>query len=128
VCGGGTYVRSLARDLARSIGSAAHLRTLRRVAAGAFDVSAAQSVQSLRHGIPNLRPPLEALPHMVHVALTNDEVHRIRRGLDIAITDAPASLANGSHVALVAAGHGGLIALGERIGDRWQPRVVMRDA
>jgi hypothetical protein len=65
---------------------------------------------------------------MVHVALTNDEVHRIRRGLDIAITDAPASLANGSHVALVAAGHGGLIALGERIGDRWQPRVVMRDA
>jgi tRNA pseudouridine55 synthase len=128
VCGGGTYVRSLARDLARSVGSAAHLRTLRRVAAGAFDVSAAQSVQSLRDEAPHLRPPLDALPHMAHVELTNDEVHRIRRGLDIAITDAPVSVITGSHVALVAAGHGGLIALGERIGDRWQPRVVMRDA
>jgi tRNA pseudouridine55 synthase len=126
VCGGGTYVRSLARDLARSVQSAAHLRALRRVAAGAFDVAAAQSVLALREQAPNLRPPLDALPHMAHVTLTHDEVHRIRRGLDIAIVEAPVS--SGSHVALVSAEHGGLIALGERIGDRWQPRVVMRDA
>jgi len=126
VCGGGTYVRSLARDLARRLDSAAHLRTLRRVAAGAFDVTAAQPVQSLRDEPPHLRPPLDALPHMPHVALTNDEVHRIRRGLDIAITDAPPM--TGTHVALISAEHGGLIALGEQIGERWQPRVVMRDA
>ena len=126
VCGGGTYVRSLARDLARQVHSAAHLRALRRVSAGAFDLSAAQPVQALRDDAPNLRPPLDALPHMAHVGLTNDEVHRIRRGLDIAITGEPA--VTGAYVALVAAEHGGLIALGERIGDRWQPRVVMRDA
>jgi tRNA pseudouridine55 synthase len=126
VCGGGTYVRSLARDLARSVGSAAHLSALRRVAAGAFHVSDAQAVTALRDEPPRLRPPLDALPHLPHVALTNDEVHRIRRGLDIAITDAPATIT--SHVALVSLEHGGLIALGERLGDRWQPRVVMRDA
>ncbi len=126
VCGGGTYVRSLARDLARRVESAAHLRALRRVAAGAFDVSAAQPVNALRDERPNLRSPLEALPHMPHVALTNDEVHRIRRGLDIAIVDPPPLL--GTNVALVSAEHGGLIALGERMGERWQPRVVMRDA
>ena len=126
VCGGGTYVRALARDLARHLHSAAHLRGLRRVAAGAFDVADAQPVLALRDTAPTLRPPLDALPHLPLVALSNDEVHRIRRGLDIAITDAPPQVT--SHVALVAAEHGGLIALGERIGDRWQPRVVMRDA
>ena len=126
VCGGGTYVRSLARDLARSVGSAAHLTALRRVAAGAFHVGEAQGVQALRDEPPRLRPPLDALPHLPHVPLTTDEVHRIRRGLDIAITDLPAMTT--SHVALVSAEHGGLIALGEHIGDRWQPRVVMRDA
>ncbi len=126
VCGGGTYVRSLARDLARHVHSAAHVRALRRVAAGVFDVADAQPVLALRDAPPNLRPPLEALPHLPSVALSNDDVHRIRRGLDIAILEEPSRVT--SHVALVAAEHGGLIALGERIADRWQPRVVMRDA
>jgi len=126
ICGGGTYVRSLARDLARAVGSAAHLSALRRVAAGAFQVDAAQSVASLRDAPPQLRPPLDALPHLPQVALTNDEVHRIRRGLDIAITDL--SHGDARHVALVSAEHGGLISLGEQIDGRWQPRVVMRDA
>ncbi len=126
ICGGGTYVRSLARDLARAVQSAAHLSALRRVAAGAFHVDQAQAVLALRDEPPRLRPALDALPHLPHVALTNDEVHRIRRGLDIAITTAPEAIT--AHVALVSEEHGGLIALGERIGERWQPRVVMRDA
>lgn len=126
VCGGGTYVRSLARDLARAVHSAAHLSALRRVAAGAFHADQAQSVTSLRDERPRLRPPLDALPHLPHVPLTNDEVHRVRRGLDIAITKSPDMVT--SHVALVSVEHGGLIALGERLGERWQPRVVMRDA
>lgn len=125
-CGGGTYIRSLARDLGRMVGSAAHVSALRRTTAGAFTVAEAQRVADLAEVTPRLRPPLDALPHLPPVALSNDEVHRIRRGLDIAVTGEP--IAASSHVALVAAEHGGLIALGERIGDRWQPRVVMRDA
>ena len=35
-CGWGTYIRSLARDLCRLAGSAAHLAALRRVRSGAF--------------------------------------------------------------------------------------------
>ena len=126
VCGGGTYVRSLARDLARLAGSAAHLSALRRVAAGAFSVADAQPVLALRDEPARLRPPLDAVAHLPRVGLTHDEVHRIRRGLDIAVTAEPATVT--SHVALVSEDHGGLIALGERIADRWQPRVVMRDA
>jgi tRNA pseudouridine55 synthase len=48
VCGSGTYVRSLARDIGREIGSAAHLGALRRLAVGALDVGSAMGVGRLR--------------------------------------------------------------------------------
>src|SRR5439155_16877720 len=38
-CGGGTYVRALARDLGRLTGSAAHLTALRRIRSGSFHVT-----------------------------------------------------------------------------------------
>lgn len=126
VCGGGTYVRSLARDLGRLVGSAAHLSALRREAAGPFQVTDAQQVLTLRDSAPALQPPLAALPHLATVALTHDEVHRVRRGLDLRIAEgAPTT---GPFVALVNEATGSLVALGERLNDRWQPRVVMHDA
>jgi tRNA pseudouridine55 synthase len=48
VCGSGTYVRSLARDLGRALGSAAHLAALRRLAIGALDISDAIGIEALR--------------------------------------------------------------------------------
>jgi tRNA pseudouridine55 synthase len=48
VCGSGTYVRSMARDLGRGIGSAAHLAGLRRLAIGALDVADATGIDALR--------------------------------------------------------------------------------
>ncbi len=48
VCSSGTYVRSIARDLGRALGSAAHLGSLRRLAIGAFDVSDAIGIEALR--------------------------------------------------------------------------------
>jgi len=48
VCGSGTYVRSIARDLGRALGSAAHLAALRRLAIGALDVADATGVEALR--------------------------------------------------------------------------------
>lgn len=46
-CGAGFYVRSLARDLGVALGSAAHVRTLRRIDAGGFLVAEAISIQAL---------------------------------------------------------------------------------
>ena len=40
-CGAGTYIRSLARDLGRALGTHAHLAALRRAAIGPFDVARA---------------------------------------------------------------------------------------
>lgn len=48
VCSSGTYVRSIARDLGRALGSAAHLAALRRLAIGALDVADAIGIEALR--------------------------------------------------------------------------------
>jgi tRNA pseudouridine55 synthase len=48
VCSSGTYVRSIARDLGRALGSAAHLAALRRLAIGALDIADAIGIESLR--------------------------------------------------------------------------------
>jgi tRNA pseudouridine55 synthase len=55
VCGGGTYIRALARDLGRETGSAAHLASLRRISAGPFDVRDATTLDALAESPPPLR-------------------------------------------------------------------------
>ena len=48
VCSTGTYIRSLARDIGRAVGSAAHLGGLRRLAVGGLTVTDALEVEALR--------------------------------------------------------------------------------
>ncbi len=56
-CGGGTYIRALARDLGRACGSAAHLTSLRRTRSGEFDVLDAATIDDLRSTpLPRVRP------------------------------------------------------------------------
>jgi tRNA pseudouridine55 synthase len=57
-CGGGTYIRALARDLGRLLGSAAHLTQLRRTGSGDFDVRDAATIDVIRSGSP---PPVRQL-------------------------------------------------------------------
>ncbi|MBA3673138.1 MAG: tRNA pseudouridine(55) synthase TruB [Gemmatimonadaceae bacterium] len=54
-CGGGTYIRALARDLGRITGSAAHLVELRRTRVGEFRVENAVSTAELVASAPALR-------------------------------------------------------------------------
>ena len=119
-CGGGTYIRALARDLGRLTGSAAHLAALRRVRSGAFRVEDAIDVDALRAGDAMLRPTLDALPTLPRVALAASDAERVLRGIAVPRTDAAA------RAALVDSRSGALIALAEGIGQTWQPRVVMR--
>ncbi len=48
VCSKGTYIRSLARDLGRELGTCAHCCELRRTASGHFSAEQAVTVQELR--------------------------------------------------------------------------------
>lgn len=54
-CGGGTYIRALARDLGRASGSAAHLASLRRTRVGRFDVADAVRPDALATAPPPLK-------------------------------------------------------------------------
>jgi tRNA pseudouridine55 synthase len=122
-CGGGTYVRSLARDLARATGSAAHLIALRRTAAGPFSVQDACTLDDLRERRVQARPALDALAGFPVQPLDDDALARIVRGIDVPATT------DGAWGALVRADAPRvLVALAERRDDRWQPRVVMREA
>jgi tRNA pseudouridine55 synthase len=119
-CGGGTYIRALARDLGRLTGSAAHLAELRRVRSGPFHVEDAWSLETVRAGGAALRPALDALPTIPHVVLVGDDAERVLRGMTVERNREETS------VALIDERSGALVAFAEADGPRWQPRVVMR--
>ncbi len=82
-CSGGTYVRSLTRDLAAAIGTLAHVRSLRRHRVGPFVVDEAMAPERLRDGAAlgaALRPLSEGLPHLPAVCLGRQEALAVRRG------------------------------------------------
>ena len=80
-CSKGTYVRVLAADLGRALGTVAHLERLRRTAVGDFHVSDAQTPASLAT-MPIL--PLVTIRHALAelraFALTGDALGQLRRG------------------------------------------------
>jgi tRNA pseudouridine55 synthase len=119
-CGGGTYVRSLARDLGRLVGSAAHLTALRRTGSGCFFVADAVSLDALGRGDVRPRPALDAVPDFPVQQLDVRDLRRVTSGNEV-----PASV-DGAWGALIDQG-GALVAIAERRGDRWQPRVVLHD-
>jgi tRNA pseudouridine55 synthase len=55
-CGGGTYIRALARDLGRLTSSAAHLSSLRRTRVGEFDIRDAATLEALGADRVRIRP------------------------------------------------------------------------
>lgn len=64
----GTYVRALARDAGRVLGTGAHLVALRREAIGRLDVADAVPLAALSRESP-VRTPAEVLAHLPRVAL-----------------------------------------------------------
>jgi tRNA pseudouridine55 synthase len=82
-CSSGTYIRSLARDLARAAGSEGHLHQLRRLTVGPFAVADGLSDVLEREGqglAAALLPLSAALPHVPALILEEDEVAAVRQG------------------------------------------------
>ena len=126
VCGGGTYIRSLARDLGRLAGSAAHLGSLRRARSGPFSVSDAVALDSLAPDV-TLRSALEGLAGIPALAVTPAERARIARGqsIDAAGADTPDA---SCRRAVLIGGDREILALAERRESSWAPKVVLIDA
>lgn len=118
-CGGGTYVRALARDLGRLAGSVAHLTSLRRVSSGVFDVGDAATLDTVREGAAALLPPAAAVPELPVRRLTPGEAVRIRHGQRV-----PNDGIAGAHVALVDE-EGALLGIAIPADGELQPQMVM---
>ena len=91
--GEGTYIRSLARDLAAALGTLGHIVELRRLAVGRFTEAQAISLESavaLGHSLAaseHLLPIETALDDIPALALTAAEAARLRHGQRVPVVD-----------------------------------------
>jgi tRNA pseudouridine55 synthase len=124
-CSGGTYVRSLAADLGRALGTLAHLSGLRRTAAGGFTDADAHTLADLEAlaGTPDglarvVLSPAQALGSIAVRALSAAEAAALAKGSTL-----PAS-GRAEPVAAVAP-DGRLVAVIQDNAGRARSRVVL---
>jgi tRNA pseudouridine55 synthase len=130
VCSTGTYVRTLADDLARALGGRAHLTALRRVRIGALNVSDAVSVEdAVAAGEASdierlLIKPTEALADLPEIRVDEAMVQAVRNGRELPEillpdgTDRESSIRIGDR-------RGDLIAVYRRDRNALRPEVVL---
>ena len=117
-CEKGTYVRSLARDLAEALGTRGHVTMLRRTAVAGFgekDAVLLDALEAVADRDALLRPPATALAHLPELRMSPDDAVLLRNGGSILLrgAGAPVELAeawaslNGAALAIgaVRAGH-----------------------
>jgi tRNA pseudouridine55 synthase len=93
-CSAGTYVRTLAEDIGRELGTAAHLQELRRTRAGKFTLSQSVMIEALEQmADPSeaLLPIDDAVSHLPELRLPADRVERTRNGLASRYDDSQAA-------------------------------------
>jgi tRNA pseudouridine55 synthase len=121
-CGGGTYVRSLGRDLAASLGTGAVMSALVRTGIGPFTIEDAVDPARLtpKNLAEHLLPPLRAVQSLPRVALDANQVAAIRQGQWLRL-DVDAAGAEPSELAAIDPA-GRLVAIVvPRAGGRWGP-------
>ncbi len=131
VCGKGTYVRALARDMGRALGTHGHIIGLRRTRLGRFcddTMISLERLEELRHigagreAFEALLLPVEtALDDIPALAIDKDDAVRLRSGQPIIVRGANAPVNCGAAYAVC---RGTLVALGEiRRGEMHPTRV-----
>ncbi len=125
-CSSGTYVRSLANDLGKALGTGAYLVGLRRTKSGRFTLRDAVPLRRLQEAFDAgiwyryLIPAAEALADWPMVELDADQVELVRHGHRVPALPGQTGWARG------VSQQGDLVALLEVDGDsqEWQPRKV----
>jgi tRNA pseudouridine55 synthase len=117
VCSKGTYVRSLADDLAAALGGFAHLTSLRRTRTGPLTESAALPVDALGEWEEHLIAPASALEFMESIGVGSEEERLVSSGRPV----------HSDKVGLVRVldSHGTLLAVYRGDGTTARPEVVL---
>jgi tRNA pseudouridine55 synthase len=122
ICGKGTYIRALARDIGAAAGCGAHLATLRRTAVGQFLAAGATPLDDLLADpgavAAALQPPELAVADWPALTLTGDEARMLRNGMPIARAPGAGPRAR-AHLA-----DGTLLALLSQRDQHWKPDKV----
>ena len=135
--GKGVYMRALARDLARALGTFGHVVSLRRLAVGPFTEKDAISLDCLAGLVHSarlaeaLRPVATVLDDIPALALTESEARRLRQGQPVAalpvVSRSPkADIVPGARVRAMSGGR--LVALAEVQGGEIRPVRVINES
>jgi tRNA pseudouridine55 synthase len=118
-CSAGTYIRAIARDLGRALGTGAHLGALRRTVVGPWNVEDATGVDGLTAALvqERLRSMREALAHLPSVTLPAEAALRFAHGQKVP-SDAP-------HGPVAVFDTGGLVGVAEASDGVLRPDVVL---
>lgn len=109
-CGGGTYIRSLARDVAEALGTCAYMSALTRTKSGPFTAENAVTPDEFRLAPGKYVIPAEfALSGLKKVTLGENALKRMLNGIPAAATD----IADGEYAAVYDE-YGALAGLGLR--------------
>ena len=135
-CGKGTYVRALARDFGCDLGCFGHISELRRTFVAPFaeetmvpleELVALEAIEDRDERLAALDAFLidtgEALSGLPHMAVSEDQAHRLRMGNPIILRGRDAPMA--AEDAWVTA-RGRLVAIGEIAGGEFRPKRVFQ--
>ncbi|MFA1622476.1 tRNA pseudouridine(55) synthase TruB [Rhizobium mongolense] len=133
-CGKGTYVRALARDFGRELGCYGHISGLRRTFVAPFgedsmvalaSLVALEKLEDMDERLAALDDLLidtsEALSSLPHLAVNDDQAHRLRMGNPILVRGRDAPVAESEAYATA---RGKLIAIGEIGQGEFRPKRV----
>jgi len=130
-CGKGTYVRSLARDFGRRLGTLGHIRELRRTRVGPFHSKSTISLDKLeelshsaagQEGLDAVLHPVEtALDDIPALAVSGDDAAKLARGQAVLLRGRDAPIISGP---VYATSRGHLVALGEVKRGELRPKRV----
>jgi len=129
ICGKGTYIRSIARDMGRLLNCFGHAADLRRTFVEPFEEEDAVSLETLTalEGDMDaldkfLISPAQAMQGFPEVKLSEDEARRIRLGNSIILRGRDAPI---EEVDVCAIYKGNLVAIGDVDKGTFQPRRVL---
>jgi tRNA pseudouridine55 synthase len=130
-CSKGTYIRSIARDIGRKLGTGAHLESLRRTRSGIFSIDRAATMPALDRylgGAPAdkgfIIGPIDALSNYGMVVVSNSCRNRVLNGAVFEMDGAVKIIDKGEKLFIIADEDQNLIAIADVNIEKWQIKYL----